>query len=423
MVLGEFVRPPVGKAADKGTSATNSKTGTATRTTWADISEEDGETLVGKDVVDCTGESGVTVVPPNAPPAAAAAEDEDLDAVDDPQAKLTELRAAIKALQLQGIRAGNAIFDHAQREADNLVKDMAEAKAKRGEPRPIELVRAQAQLDKAVAARSRLDGELDDLYERFKDEVAKKTAAIDAAESRIERSADKVAKLKEALSGKAPPREAEDKIRSCSERFQGIGPALGELLDLFLAEPALQAHAEKVQHIRQALNGVADDACDAARILTARDAAAGPASAGQTSRTADGNTSATAAPAATAQATAQPAGAPEPLPPAASGQAVAAEEPKGEQNGDPPGDQQAATSTRASRKGAAITGTAASLLAEAKSKGKKNGLKHHDTGTGAKKHAGGATAPVPVPMPCDRGTGADDDPMVDAENTAEVDGL
>ncbi len=407
VLLAEFVRPPRGEAADGTASSSSvSRASSSARTTWADISEEDGETIVGKDNATVgqaqhhlpEGAAGRPSDSDEGPPAPGG----------DRQARLSELRAALKALQQQGIRAGTVV-DSVQRDIDTLEKETADAKAK-GEPNPHELVRAQSQFKKATAARAKLDTELDELYERFREEVDKKAAAIDAAEERVARSAAKLAAVKAALGNTAPSREAGDKIRGCAEKFKGIGPVLGEVLDVFLAEPSLQAHAAKVQQLRAALNGLADDTTDAARLLaplaSQKDPSQNepPSEAKKEVAAADNAVAAAPSPASQPTLETPPPAVPTPPPPTATNSDGSAQTTE-------PRDQTAATTTRASRKADQFKGTASALVDDARKGAKAK----------SRRLAGGATAPMPVSgaEESDDDGDADDDPMGDADGNGD----
>ncbi len=133
---------------------------------------------------------------------------------------------------------------------------MEAAKPKDAEPTGRSLQRAQALLDKAVAARSKLSDELQEAEADFHRKLEQFKAKFADVDARIAHHTAKVADIKAAIGGGAAPkqvRRAKEVVGEAATRFDGIGPKFHELMarigqsplcDEALRSDALALHKE-----------------------------------------------------------------------------------------------------------------------------------------------------------------------------------
>ncbi len=218
---------------NKGNEARTSGGGTgAPRPTWYDLTRGDADTAVGADQRRGATAAEDEDLEDDEADQRAGAEEQDVD-VAELQRKVAQDKGMLKTLQKQGRGPGDGAYDGVQANLDSLVARLEAAKPKDAAPTGRSLQRAQALLDKAVAARGRLSDELQEAEAEFHRKLDQYKAKFVEVDARIDLHTAKVANIKAAIGGDVAPkqvRRAKQVVGEASTRFNNIAPKFHDLM-------------------------------------------------------------------------------------------------------------------------------------------------------------------------------------------------
>ncbi len=213
------------------------------RPTWYDLTRGDASTALGADSRQGAADDD-QVGDEEGQPQRADGEGTDVAEL---QRRINQDKAMLKALRKQGRGPGDGAHDGVQANLDALLAQVEAAKPREAGPTGRSLQRAQALLDKAVAARKKLDEDLEAAQAEFQDKLDRFRTSYAEVESRIEHHTAKVADIKAAIGGEAAPgqvRRAKEYVDGVATRLNDVAPRFHDLLARVVSQdPSLQAAA------------------------------------------------------------------------------------------------------------------------------------------------------------------------------------
>ncbi len=224
------------------------------KTTWADISEDDPNTVVGKNLLqkgsDKADEKGKNEdeVPEDSD---AKGEENELESL---RAKLARRKEVLDFMAQEGYDESEDTYVNTRKEVENLTSKLAALDPKKEKPYAIALLHAQRALDRANAARNKLDTALDELNRDYEERLEQHAEKVVAADERVALHSKRVAELKESIGPRPPPRELGGNLLGAADSIQKCSSILAVVFELAQANPAYNEHVGKVEGCKNLLN-------------------------------------------------------------------------------------------------------------------------------------------------------------------------
>ncbi len=250
--LHEFIRRPGERPTDCMPARQNLQQGD--KTSWADISEDDPSTVVGKNLLQREGEEFVDKKgnEDTSPEVAdAKGDDDDLEGL---RAKLAKRKEVVDFLARQGYGENEVTLVSARKEVEELTAKITALDPKKEKPFEIALLHAQRALNRANAARSKLDTALEEINREYEERLDQHAEKVVAADERVALHSRRVAELKEQIGPRPPPRELGGNLLGAASSIQECSSTLAVVFELAQANPAYNEHVGKVEGCKSLLN-------------------------------------------------------------------------------------------------------------------------------------------------------------------------
>ncbi len=248
----EFVRRP-GEGPTVSTPARpNSQPGV--KSTWADITEDDPSTVVGKH----QKQKGNGEVDEKRDADDVVPGDTDIKGDDDEleglRSKLAKRKEVLDFMAQRGFDDKDESYASARKDVDALASKIAALEPKREKPYAVALLHAQKALDRANAARTKLDSALDELNREYEERLEQHAEKVVAADERVALHSKRVADLKASIGPQPPPRELGGNLLGAADSIQKCSTTLAAVFELAQANPAYGEHVGKVEGCKNLLN-------------------------------------------------------------------------------------------------------------------------------------------------------------------------